>query len=219
MVGGHGRRIEIRIRDEGMGIARTDLDRIFEPYYTTKPKGTGLGLAITYSIVARHGGTMRVLSDVGRGTEFTLLLPASVARAHAFEESTTAPLTRLDGRVLVMDDEAGVRDLLAGMLGQMGHDVLTVADGSQALNAWTAARASGRPFALAIVDLTIPGGMGGHETMVRLRELDPDARGIVTTGSVQDPTMTDPRRYGFSATLPKPFTNDDLAHAVRAALN
>jgi PAS domain S-box-containing protein len=218
LVGGHGRRIEIRIRDEGMGIAQPDLDRIFEPYYTTKPKGTGLGLAITYSIVARHGGTMRVVSDLGRGTEFTVLLPASAARAHTAAESAATPMARVDGRVLVMDDEAGVRDLLAGMLNQMGHDVLTVADGTQALNAWTAARASGRPFAVAIVDLTIPGGMGGRETMARLREMDPDARGIVTTGSIQDPAMTDPRRYGFAATLPKPFTNDDLAHAVRAAI-
>jgi signal transduction histidine kinase/CheY-like chemotaxis protein len=215
--GDSGRQVEIRIRDEGCGIDQGDLDRIFEPYFTTKDTGTGLGLAITHSVIARHGGSLRVTSEAGGGTEFTVLLPASRDALRSVQEST-APDTAPGYRLLVMDDEEPVRDLLVRLLTRQGHAVTAVADGRQALAAWAAAAAGGRPFHAAIMDLTVPGGMGGREAMARLREIDPDARAIVTSGYSQDPVMADLRRHGFAAKLPKPFCGDDVARALRAAL-
>jgi PAS domain S-box-containing protein len=212
-----GRRVEIRIRDEGCGIAPADLERIFEPYFTTKPDGTGLGLAISHSVIARHGGSLRVASQPGRGTEFTLVLPASHARARV---ATPPPRRAADGgrRVLVLDDEEPVRELLTAVLGQLGHEVVAVGDGRSALTAWLAAREAGQPFAAAIMDLTIPGGLGGREAMAQLRVMDPAARVIVASGYSQDPVLADHRAHGFVAKLTKPFNRDDVIRALQAAL-
>jgi CheY-like chemotaxis protein len=215
--GDSGRQVEIRIRDEGCGIDQGDLDRIFEPYFTTKETGTGLGLAITHSVIARHGGSLRVTSEEGGGTEFTVLLPASRDELRSVQESP-APSAATGYRLLVMDDEEPVRDLLVRLLTRQGHAVTAVADGSQALSAWAAAATEGRPFHAAIMDLTVPGGMGGREAMARLRQTDPGARAIVTSGYSQDPVMADLQRHGFAAKLPKPFNGDDVARALRAVL-
>ena len=212
-----GRLVEIRIRDEGCGIDQGDLDRIFEPYFTTKETGTGLGLAITHSVIARHGGSVRVASEAGGGTEFTVLLPASREEPLP-EPEPDAPTGATGYRLLVMDDEEPVRDLLVRLLTRQGHAVTTVVDGRQMLAAWAAAAAEGRPFHAVIMDLTVPGGMGGREAMARLRELDPGARAIVTSGYSHDPVMSDHCRYGFVGTLPKPFAGDDVTRALRAAL-
>ncbi len=213
-----GRQVEISVRDEGCGIPPADLDRIFEPYFTTKKEGSGLGLAISHSVVARHGGTLRVTSEPGRGSEFTLLLPASREQPRSRREDATRTA---DGglRLLVMDDDEPIRDLLVRLLTRQGHAVTAVADGEAALRAWAEAAGGDRPFRAAIMDLTVPGGMGGREAMARLRELDPGACAIVTSGYSHDPVMADHRRYGFAAKLPKPFAGDDVARALRAALD
>ncbi|MBK8164884.1 MAG: response regulator [bacterium] len=214
--GDSGRQVEIRIRDEGCGIDRGDLERIFEPYFTTKDTGTGLGLAITHSVIERHGGSLRVTSEAGSGTEFTVLLPASREEPVSLRKPDT-PDAAPGYRLLVMDDEEPVRDLLVRLLTRQGHLVTAVADGRQVLDAWSAAAAEGRPFHAAIMDLTVPGGMGGREAMARLREMDPAARAIVTSGYSHDPVMSDHGRHGFAAKLSKPFNGDDVARALRAA--
>ncbi len=211
------RDLEIRIRDEGCGIGAEELDRIFEPYYTTKDNGTGLGLAISHSVVTRHDGTLSVRSQKGEGTEFSIRLPASDQRVQPAPPVIPRTVTG-GGRILVLDDEPFVRDLLFQMLTRLGYEVETVADGADALEVHAAAREAGSPFDTLIMDLTIPGGMGGKETMEHLLQIDPHVRAIVSSGYSQDPVMADPTGYGFVATLGKPFDSRALEQVLQQVL-
>jgi len=211
----HGRYIRISVADEGRGIPPENLAKIFDPYFTTKEKGSGLGLAIAASIVKRHGGTITVQSEPGRGTSFDVSLPASEDR---FEKKplAEAPLTGR-GRVLIMDDEALVREVAGKMLERLGYEVEAAANGREALMIYKQAIDSGQPLDLVILDLTVPGGMGGEETLRHLQELDPDVRAIVTSGYTNDPRMVDFRKYGFQEAVVKPFHLQELARKIGRA--
>ncbi|MCB9828540.1 MAG: PAS domain S-box protein [Planctomycetes bacterium] len=204
--------LEIRVADEGCGIPEDALKRIFDPYFTTKREGTGLGLATSYSIVRRHGGCIAVSSTVGVGTTFCVYLPAS---DRPLLDAASADPKALDvpaggGRVLLMDDEATVRDVGGRMLQALGLEPAFAVDGEQALDLYAQAQAAGRPFEVVIMDLTVPGAMGGREATARLLEQDPHARIVVSSGYSNDPVMSDPARYGFTGILRKPYTKDDL---------
>ena len=200
-----GRYVHLVVEDDGPGIEAADLSRIFDPFFTTKENGTGLGLATAYSIVKSHGGTMTVESRPGAGARFDLYLPASSAEASTVSPDAAGVVRSGAGRILVMDDEASVRKVLGAMLGHLGY-VAEVADkGEVALEHWQRARAAGEPFDLVILDLTVPGGMGGVETMERLRALDPEVVGVATSGYAHDPVLSSPEAFGFRAVLPKPF--------------
>lgn len=208
--------VRIEVSDTGIGIAPENIERIFDPYFTTKEKGSGLGLATSYSIVKRHAGTIQVRSRLGHGTRFTLYLPAKRAAVLA-QNAVDAPHTGV-GRVLVLDDDPGIRALVERLLARLGYEVATVADCETMLATYGQARAGGRGFDAVIVDLTIPGGMGGAACMQALLGLDPNAVGIVCSGYSNDPVVADFRRHGFKAMVPKPYTLAELGAALALAL-
>lgn len=209
-----GRYIELILSDSGHGIPAESLDRIFDPYFSTKERGSGLGLATSYSIVNRHGGKLTVESTVGRGTTFRIFLPASATPA----ERQTAPAAKLasggGGRVLVMDDEPAVREVIESLLRGHGYEVECSADGEAAIERLRAAQEVGRRFDVAILDLTVPGGIGGKETVKRLRALDPELKAVVVSGYSNDPVMANFSDYGFDGCVRKPFQLDELARTV-----
>ncbi len=214
-----GKYVRISIQDHGVGIAPADLDRIFEPYFTTKRKGTGLGLAATYSIIRNHGGQIAVASALGRGTTFRVYLPASEGIAPPPKEAGgRRPAPAGSGRILVVDDEDLVRNMAVRILEHAGYAVSSAPEGAGAVELYRSARASGRPFDLVITDLTIPGGMGGREAARRLLEIDPDARIIVSSGYSEDAAMADFKAHGFRGVVAKPYKMDDLLAAVEEAL-
>jgi CheY-like chemotaxis protein len=212
--------VAIRIQDFGVGIAPERIARIFDPFFTTKNQARGLGLAAAYSIVQRHGGYISAESILGAGTTVTIYLPAVRTAAPTGESASPAqPPPATEGserklRVLVMDDEEPIRQLIETVLTMQSHEVVCTADGDAFLAAHAAANAAGRPFDLAVLDLTIPGGMGGKEAIRNLRERDRDIRAIVSSGYSTDPVMAQCAEYGFDAVLPKPYLVGDLIRVV-----
>ena len=212
-----GRWVKLSIQDEGTGIAQQYLKKIFDPYFTTKPKGAGLGLAAAYSIVKNHGGIIGVDSQAGRGSTFTLCLPASQKPLPA---AIAPPAQAHSGsaRVLVLDDEEAICMIVNCTLTDLGYEVIETNDGAAALAAYKVAMEAGQKFDLVISDLTIPGGMGGQETMRRLLELDPEVRAIVSSGYANDPVMSRFEDFGFSGMIAKPYELDALGRKVAEVL-
>ncbi|QEM68214.1 response regulator [Geobacter sp. FeAm09] len=215
-----GAYICLTFTDEGCGISEADLKKVFDPYFTTKVSGNGLGLASTHSIITRHGGHIGVSSLVDKGTTFTIHLPSI---GEAVSECQTEPVTQTSkghggGSILVMDDEEMIRELAVGMLEEIGYRVTTCNEGSEALRSYKAAQESGTPFSVVIMDLTIPGGMGGKEAAEEILALDPAACLIVSSGYSNDPIMSDYRTYGFTGAIAKPYRIDELAEMLRASL-
>jgi CheY-like chemotaxis protein len=212
-----GKFVKVFIEDHGHGISQNDLPRIFDPYFSTRERGSGLGLASAYSIVKRHGGHISVTSKVGVGTTFEVYLPASDKNIAVREEDKKG-LVAGRGRILIMDDEEMVRELAGAILGQAGYEVENARDGSEAIDLYRRAEASGLPFDLVMMDLTIPGGMGGQEAIKRLRELDPDVRAIVSSGYSNDPVMAEYEKYGFKGVVVKPYTLWNLTRLIKDVL-
>jgi len=211
-----GDHVEIAVLDEGVGISSANIDRVFDPYFTTKERGSGLGLATSYSIVRGHGGHIEVRSSPGAGSRFAICLPASAGRA-AEPEATRGAAAAGPARILLMDDEEVVRKVGGELLRALGHEPVLVRDGEAALALYRAARDRGRPFDLVVLDLTIRGGLGGAETIRRLRELDPGVVAVVTSGYSDDAVTASFREHGFRAFLRKPFNLEEL-QAVLADL-
>jgi two-component system CheB/CheR fusion protein len=204
----------LSVEDSGGGIAPEHLSKIFTPFFTTKPKGSGLGLAVVYSIARNHGGHVEVESEVGRGTCFRVYLPAT-SEAPAARTPALRRQAQGDGRrILIMDDEASVREIAGLALTRAGYQVTTVAEGGDAVARYAAARTEGRPFAAVILDLTVPGGMGGREAAKRILALDSDTRMIVSSGYAEDLDMTDFASYGFRGVLTKPYDVSAICAAV-----
>jgi PAS domain S-box-containing protein len=204
-----GHYVEIHVQDQGMGIPEEVLPRIFDPYYTTKNTGSGLGLAVVFSVLKNHRGHISAQSKVGVGTTFTLLLPAS-AQTVAPKAASAETLRPGAGRILVLDDEEMVSKTMARMLKRLGFEATCVSDGLAAIASYQEATASGQPFDAVIMDLTIPGGMGGQEAVKRLRQLDPQVRAIVSSGYSSDPIMSEYAAHGFAAVMAKPYTAQTL---------
>jgi CheY-like chemotaxis protein len=212
-----GRYVRITIEDRGVGIAPEHLPKIFDPYFTTKPAGTGLGLATAYSIVSNHGGGIAVDSQPGRGTVFSVYLPASDKEASRGRTRDRA-LRAGRGRILVMDDEPMVREVVGMMLRHIGYDVDLAAEGAAAVSLYQSARRSGRPFDAVIMDLTVAGGMGGKEAVRNILEVDPHAKVIVSSGYSNDPILSKFGEYGFKGMVAKPYEIEELARIVRNVL-
>jgi PAS domain S-box-containing protein len=209
--------VRISIRDNGRGIPAEILPKIFDPFFTTKQSGSGLGLSTCYSIVKKHNGTITVESAEGKGTTFHLYLPAiaadAVAAAFDLPEKNDAKPgeTRVGfGRVLVMDDEEYMRDVVAAMLVASARSVVCARDGQEAIVRIQEARVQEQPFDAIIMDLTIPGGMGGREAIGKLRIIDKTILAIAMSGYSDDPVMADPMRFGFDGCLAKPLRKADL---------
>ena len=213
-----GKYIKIEIKDQGHGIPKKQLANIFDPFFTTKEKGSGLGLSSSYTIIKNHGGLITVESELGKGTIFTIYLPASDAVP---EEEIRQKKVNLQGhgRILVMDDEDFVRDAVRSLLEYLGYETEAAEEGKVALEKYKMAQKDGKPFDAVIMDLTVPGGMGGKDAVVELKKIDPDARVIVSSGYHNDPILAHYQDYGFDGVVPKPYQVEDLGRVVQAVLD
>ncbi|MEY3773708.1 MAG: hypothetical protein RLZZ129_488 [Verrucomicrobiota bacterium] len=209
--------LHLTVRDNWPGLAPALLPRIFEPYFTTKETGVGLGLATVYSIVKKHAGHVTVESVPGGGTTFQIWLPASAAAVET-KPVSQSPFEELHGRVLFMDDEEAIRQMASILLSRLGLEPVMAEDGKEAVRVFEAARTSGSPFDLVVMDLTVPGGMGGLEALQRIRAIDPQVRAIVSSGYSSDPVMADHRAHGFDGMVAKPYRISDLAKTLREVL-
>ncbi len=215
------------ISDQGSGISAEDLEKIFDPYFTTKSTGSGLGLALCFSIISRHQGLVRVESEVACGTIFTIDLPAviEIETENGASEDGPAEEVEKEGdcavslKILVMDDEPVLQEIAVEMLTLLGHSVVVASDGRQAVKIYTEAFKTGHAFDLIIVDLTIPGGMGGLETFEKLRELNPAIKAIVSSGYSTDPVMANYLDYGFAGVIAKPYLVSEVKETIDRVAN
>jgi len=213
-----GAHVKISIEDQGTGIPEDSIQKIFDPYYTTKQKNSGLGLATVYSIIRKHDGYISVESRLGVGATFNIYLPTSQKEAVPHEKRAEEELNIGESRILVMDDEKYIRDLAAEMLSSAGCKVITSIDGAEAIEIYKAAMESGQPFDAVIVDLTVPGGMGGKDAVQRLIEIDPQIKAIVSSGYSNDPVMAEFRKYGFKGVIAKPYQLEELNRVLRRVI-
>lgn len=214
-----GRYVKISVEDRGTGITPAHLQKIFDPYFSTKQRGSGLGLATAYSIVKRHEGIITVESEPGRGARFDILLPASSKPVEEGVVCQQTPLAPGQGSILIMDDEPAVRTMLSRMLERLGYQVMAASEGAEAVRCYTEACQQGRTIQAVIVDLTVPGGMGGQQAFQQILALDHGARGIVSSGYSDNPVMAEFKAHGFVASLPKPFGIDRLSETLSQVLS
>lgn len=208
--------VKIDLEDTGIGIPHEYLTKIFDPFFTTKQAGSGLGLATSYSIIKKHQGHINVNSVIGKGTIFTIYIPASTDGVDQKKHDHKAPLEhRATGRILIMDDEEIVRATAADILLFFGYEVECAFDGAEALEKYRQGLNDKNKFDLVIMDLTIPGGMGGQIAIKKLLDLDPEAKAIVSSGYSSDPVMSDYAAYGFKGCLRKPFKIDEFGWLLK----
>lgn len=213
--------IRISIEDHGTGMPKEQISLIFDPFFTTKEKGSGLGLATAYSIIKKHGGQITVESEVGAGSTFYIYLPAAQKKVSpkADVDVIEKPSEGSGERILVMDDDENIRFLLSEIMTSYGYMTESACDGAQAIELYKKAYESTNQFDLVILDLTIPAGIGGKETIKELIKIDPDVKGIVSSGYSNDAIMANYRQYGFSGVISKPYRPDDLVRIVQDVLN
>lgn len=206
--------LKITVKDHGVGIHKDKLNRIFDPYFTTKDQGNGLGLATSYSIIKRHDGHISVESEPGLGTAISVYLPAlpemTLSEKKAIETSFPN-----QGKILVMDDEINIREVIGEMLAHLGCESSFAVDGKEAIRLYREASERGEPYDAVIFDLTIPGGVGGKDAIAEIIKMDPHVKAIVSSGYSNGAIMTDFKKYGFKAVLPKPFSLEELSGTIR----
>jgi PAS domain S-box-containing protein len=212
-----GRYVRITVQDQGPGVPPEIIERLFDPYFTTKERGSGLGLAVAYAVARSHDGWLAVESRAGRGAMFHLYLPAAKAQA-ASDGGTGLSAPIQSAEILFMDDEETIRRGMSEVLTRMGHRVTLAADGDEAVRLYQQRFAGGRPFDLVILDLTVPGGIGGYEAIGRLRQIDPGVRAIASSGYSDNPVMAKAAELGFAGILPKPYTPSELFAAIAGVL-
>jgi PAS domain S-box-containing protein len=208
-----GEYLKVSVLDQGVGIPAKDLTNVFDPFFTTKQRGSGLGLTTSFAILRHHGGHIEVRSQLGQGTAFTFYLPA-VGRTLGEREAERRRQIQGEGRILLVDDEGIVRTAAGQALRRIGYEVEFAEDGAQGILRYTEALRKGRPFHAVIMDLTIPGGMGGREAAAGILKIDPDARIVVSSGYANDPVMSDYRSYGFCAVIAKPYRIQELGETL-----
>lgn len=208
-----GKYVRVSVSDTGIGIPKEYLDRVFEPYFTTKTQGHGLGLSMTWSVVKNHGGHISAFSEPGKGSRFEVLLPAT-GRLVKPASAPGREISKGAGRVLMLEDEDIVVRAARRMMSELGYDCEVTGDGAETLERYDAEKTAGNPFDAVIMDLTIPGGMGGKEAGAELRRRHPEAVIIVSSGYSDEPVMADYKAFGFDAVLPKPYRYEDLAETL-----
>lgn len=210
--------VKISISDTGTGIPANVIDRIFDPYFSTKTKGSGLGLAISHSIIIKHGGLIEATSLPGGGTLFSIYLPASQKAPAPIEKIEKNTEAKRYAKIMVMDDDEMVRNVAEEILAALGHQVVLAKDGDEAIRVYRESLETGDPVALTIMDLTIAGGLGGKEAVKQLLAADPKAKVIVSSGYSNDPVMSSFKKYGFCDAVVKPYRMKQLAKAIDNAL-
>lgn len=196
----------MHVSDQGVGIPPEHLGRIFDPFFTTKTGGSGLGLAVTHSVIHKHEGLLDVRSVPGAGTTFVFRIPALPEEAEPADRAPTPPRERKAGRVLIMDDNADLREVIALMAQELGYEPVVAVDGAGAVQAVRDAIGAGQAFAVAILDLTVPGGMGGIEAAARIREVAPALPLVISSGYSATGAAASPHEHGFAAAITKPYT-------------
>ncbi len=212
-----GNHVKISIMDQGIGIPEEHLKKVFDPFFTTKQKGSGLGLSSSFSIVRRHNGALQVESRLGGGTKIHVYLPA-LPEGGAKRGAKRDASYRGEERVLLIDDDDMLRRSIGQALRRLGYEVEHAQDGAEGIAAYQRARTSGQPIDVVVMDLTIPGGLGGKDAAQELLRIDPDAKLIVSSGYSTDPVMSDFRAHGFLAVISKPYRIEDLGETVRRVL-
>jgi two-component system cell cycle sensor histidine kinase/response regulator CckA len=209
--------VMIGIHDRGIGIPSEIIPKIFDPFFTTKQKGSGLGLSTVFSIIKRHEGHITVASKMGEGTSFYIYLPATLERT-VKEREKDKKTPKGKGKILIMDDKSFVRNAAVKALTLFGYEVKGSADGDEAVSLYKEALNEGKPFDVVILDLTIPGGMGGEDTLKKLREVNPKVKAIVSSGYSEDPVMSEYKNHGFNAVVSKPYQYEDLCEVIRKVI-
>ncbi|MGE5403593.1 MAG: PAS domain S-box protein [Candidatus Saccharibacteria bacterium] len=212
-----GEYVCIAIQDQGVGISKENLQKIFDPYFTTKPTGSGLGLATAYAIVNNHEGKILVSSDIDQGARFEIYLPAVIEESITEPSHAATPVSGR-GRVLVVDDDPMILDTVGNMLAALGYQADLVNDDRKGVEKYRKAFKSGKPFAAVIMDLTVPGGMGGKKALQELRKVDSHAKVIVSSGYANDPIMAEYRKWGFDGVVPKPYGITELSRVLQEVL-
>ncbi|OIO02647.1 hypothetical protein AUJ67_02295 [Candidatus Desantisbacteria bacterium CG1_02_49_89] len=209
-----GKYVKLSVNDNGKGIPEENLSRIFDPFFTTKEKGSGMGLSAAYSIIKKHNGYIRVESKEGTGTTFYIYIPAMENRP--VDPGSYAPKKNSAGkiRILLMDDEEQIRQATGCILRSLGYEAELAADGLEAVELYSRAKRSGNPFDAVIMDLTIPGGMGGRDAIKELIKIEAEVRAIASSGYSNDPIMSEYGKYGFKGVVAKPYTGEELSNAI-----
>lgn len=212
-----GNYVKITVEDQGIGISKDMINNIFDPFFTTKQKGSGLGLATSCSIIKNHGGEITVESTPGIGTTFSIYIPAS-DKSNAVNIRDGKHLVTGKGRILLMGDEFAIRILLEQLLRKLGYEVESAVDVEQVLEMYQSVLSDGAKYDAVILDLTVPGGMGGKEAMEQLLQIDPDVKAIVSSGYSHDPVMSEHKQYGFKTYIAKPFNVGTLSRILDAVI-
>ncbi len=212
-----GNYVHISIRDTGEGIPSEHLARIFDPYFTTKKKGSGLGLATSYSIIKNHDGCITIESILGKGSTFHIFLPASTD-LDALDSPKNSLIVDGTGHILIMDDEEMIRDIAGTILSHLGYSASFAKNGEEAITRYKEALAENLPFDAVIMDLTVPGGMGGKEAIKQLLEIDPNVKALVSSGYSNDPVMSDYKAFGFKGVIIKPYIIEEISNALHTVL-
>lgn len=210
--------VKILIKDSDSGILKEDLGQVFDPVFASKSGRRGLGLATAWSIVKKHEGTITVKSEIGKGTEYSVYLPALTEKP-AEQKMVPPKMLKVSGRILVVEDEEQLRKIMRDILSRLGYEVVVADEAESGINRFKEALDQANPFDLAIIDLTLPGGMGGKDLLLYLQEIDPGIKAIITSGYSNDPVMADFKKYGFKGSLVKPYRLADLDRIVKQVLN
>ena len=213
----HRQYVRISFEDSGIGISQDGLTKIFDPYYTTKQKGSGLGLASSYSIVKKHGGLITVASELNVGTTFNVFIPATSKEIVKVGNKNKPVIGK--GKILVMDDDEMIRDMANTMLTSIGYKVECAKDGNEAIETYIKAKEEGNTFDVVLMDLTIPGGMGGKRAIKKLHETEPKAKAVIYSGYSNDPILANCKKYGFKGFVSKPFKIEELNEVLERVIN
>ena len=215
-----GRYVEVRIRDRGCGVRDEDLENIFMAFYTTKENGTGIGLATCRSIIRQHGGEISVTSTVTVGTEMRVHLPAAGPQsAQSGSPEDEEPVIEGEGAVLVVDDQNSIRTVAAAIISKLGYDAISARSGEEAVEIYRDRMRLGQPVSVVLLDMTLPGGMSGMDTLEELLAIDPDVRTIASSGYFDEDALASHRERGYVGVLPKPYTVERLSKAVHDAIH
>ena len=209
--------IVVTIKDSGIGIPSNIIDKIFDPYFSTKQTGSGLGLAISHSIITRHGGHISVESETGKGTVFSIYLVATnqISDSPVKEKG---PTTQGRGKIMIMDDDTMLRNIAKAMLTRLGCEVELAAEGEEAIDIYRKNLSTGTQADLIIMDLTIPGGMGGEDAVKEILAINPEAKILVSSGYSNDPIMANYKDYGFCGAIVKPYQMQELNKILQKIL-